>query len=148
MHALSRTFRCESSSARDDVVSVTDVRSMLESCVRRVIPDTPEYPNLGHVIGPVSYAQSGLLPWLFAQKCNHRGQARHGDSTARFCDRSTKNSSHSPEISSGAKPRSHPPPGKLSPVLWFTLSRLRIDPLPPLIHGYSADQRHCGRCRQ
>src|SRR5215467_6747521 len=73
-------------------------------CVRRaVIPDTPEYPNLGHVIGPASYAQSGFLLWFLAQKCNHRGLARHGDSTARFCDRSTKNSSHSPELSSGAK---------------------------------------------
>jgi predicted peptidase len=55
--------------AKDDVVSVADVRSMVES-LRKAggQPRYTEYPNLGHVIGTASFAESGLLPWLFAQK--------------------------------------------------------------------------------
>ena len=55
--------------AKDDVVAVAGVRSMLES-LRKAggHPRYTEYPNLGHVIGPTSFAESRLLPWLFAQK--------------------------------------------------------------------------------
>ena len=55
--------------AKDEVVSVADVQAMLES-LRKAggHPRYTEYPNLGHVIGPASFAESGLLPWLFAQK--------------------------------------------------------------------------------
>ena len=54
---------------RNDVVAVADARSMIES-LRKAggHPQYSEYPNLGHVIGPASFAESGLLPWLFAQK--------------------------------------------------------------------------------
>jgi len=61
--------------AKDDVVSVADARSMLES-LRKAggHPRYTEYQNLGHVIGPTSFSESGLLPWLFAQKRNPRLQ--------------------------------------------------------------------------
>lgn len=61
--------------AQDDVVSVADVRSMLES-LRKAggHPRYTEYPSLGHVIGPASFADGGLLPWLFAQKRDARRQ--------------------------------------------------------------------------
>jgi len=61
--------------AKDDVVSVAGVRSMLESLrMAGGHPRYTEYPNLGHVIGPASFAESGLLPWLFAQKRDVRRQ--------------------------------------------------------------------------
>jgi len=59
--------------AKDDVVSLADVRSMLESLrMAGGHPRYTEYSNLGHVIGPASFAETGLLPWLFAQKRNVR----------------------------------------------------------------------------
>jgi predicted peptidase len=61
--------------AKDDVVSVAGVRSMLESLrMAGGHPRYTEYPDLGHVIGPASFAESGLLPWLFAQKRDVRRQ--------------------------------------------------------------------------
>jgi predicted peptidase len=59
--------------AKDDVVSVHDVRSMVES-LRNAggHPRYTEYPHLGHVIGRAAFAERGLLPWLFAQKRNAR----------------------------------------------------------------------------
>jgi predicted peptidase len=55
--------------AKDDVVSPTDARSMVE-LLRKAggRPRYTEYPNLGHVIGPAVFAEKDLLPWLFAQK--------------------------------------------------------------------------------
>jgi len=55
--------------AKDDVVPVTNARSVVES-LRKAggRPRYTEYPDLGHFIGPAAFAESGLLPWLFAQK--------------------------------------------------------------------------------
>jgi predicted peptidase len=55
--------------AKDDVVPMVNARSMVYS-LRKVggQPRYTEYPDLGHVIGPATFAESELLPWLFAQK--------------------------------------------------------------------------------
>lgn len=59
--------------AKDDVVPVTNARSMVE--LLRAAGGRPrytEYANLGHFIGPMVFAEEDLLPWLFAQKRNVR----------------------------------------------------------------------------
>jgi predicted peptidase len=54
---------------RDDNVPVTNARRMVESLRKEGgSPRYTEYPNLGHEIGPATFAESELLPWLFAQK--------------------------------------------------------------------------------
>lgn len=55
--------------AKDDVVSVTNARHMVKLLRQEGgQPRYTEYPDLGHEIGPATFAERNLLVWLFAQK--------------------------------------------------------------------------------
>jgi predicted peptidase len=55
--------------AKDDNVPVANARGMVESLRKEGgQPRYTEFPNLGHEIGPATFAERDLLLWLFAQK--------------------------------------------------------------------------------
>ena len=70
-HTIARVPVWVFQGAKDDVVSAENARSMIES-LRKAggRPLYTEYRDLGHLIGPTAFAESGLLPWLFAQRRN------------------------------------------------------------------------------
>ena len=80
-----------------------------------------------------------------ARRCIPRGAGRQREPSCGSCRRLTNK--HCLRISPGAKAPVRNRQQTLSSI-WFTLNRLRIGPLPPPSHGYSADQRHCGRCQR